>query len=201
MADADVLPMRFGDFSATLDRHVVELHELIDATRKATEQQHRLMEAHAFALVSDPTRPVGPPERDSDVPTIDLAALDLAAKQLKKRAQACDAAYAALAAESFRVTPARQRAIDTAMGRMEQALTDQDGLPTRAWFKHTIYAPGMLTGYGVKTVPGVREAIEARRWDEANRYVVITAKVLHGYCLQLDQLVALLKDASAAGQT
>ena len=200
MADADVLPMRFGDFSDTLDRYVVELHELIDATRKATEQQHRLMEVHAFVLVSDPTRPVGPPERDSDVPAIDLAALDLAARQLKERAQACDAAYAALAVERFRMTPARQRAIDTAMGRMEQALTDPDGLPTRAWFKHTIYAPGMLTGYGVKTVPGVREAIEARRWDEANRYLVITAKVLDGYRSQLDQLVALLIDASAAGQ-
>jgi N-acetylated-alpha-linked acidic dipeptidase len=79
------------------------------------------------------------------------------------------------------------------MGRMEQALSDPDGLPGRPWFKHMIYAPGMLTGYGVKTVPGVREAIEARRWAEVDQYSAITAKVLDRYRTQLDQLTALLK--------
>jgi len=79
------------------------------------------------------------------------------------------------------------------MGRMEQALTSPDGLPGRIWFKHMIYAPGMLTGYGVKTVPGVREALEARRWDEADRYAVVTAKVLDGYRDQLDKLTGMLK--------
>jgi N-acetylated-alpha-linked acidic dipeptidase len=79
---------------------------------------------------------------------------------------------------------------------MEQALTDAAGLPGRPWFKHFIYAPGMLTGYGVKTIPGVREAIEARRWDEANRYAAITAKVLDGYRAQLDRLTAMLNPSS-----
>ena len=82
------------------------------------------------------------------------------------------------------------------MGRMEQALTDADGLPGRPWFRHFIYAPGMLTGYGVKTVPGVREAIEARRWDEANRYATITAQVLDRYRAQLDQLTRLMTPSS-----
>jgi len=194
IANADVLPMRFGDFSDTLNRYVVELHELVDNTRKATEQQHKLLDAHAFALVSDPTRPIGPPERDSDVPTIDLAPLDLAAKQLRESALAFQAAYIARGAGGFKMTPAQQRTINTSMGHMEQALTDPDGLPTRGWYRHMIYAPGMLTGYEVKTVPGVREAIEARRWDEANRYVVITARVLDGYRAQLDRLTTLLKE-------
>jgi N-acetylated-alpha-linked acidic dipeptidase len=52
----------------------------------------------------------------------------------------------------------------------------------------------MLTGYEVKTVPGVREAIEARRWDEANRYAAETAGVLDRYRAQLDQLTALLQN-------
>jgi N-acetylated-alpha-linked acidic dipeptidase len=78
------------------------------------------------------------------------------------------------------------------MARMEQALTDPNGLPTRPWFKHMIYAPGMLTGYGVKTIPGVREALEARRWEEANQYAVITARVIDGYRNHLDQLTAML---------
>jgi len=192
-ADANVLPLRFGDFSDQLDRYVGELHKLIDDTRKDTQQQHQLLDQHAFALVIDPKRPVAPPERDSDVPAIDLAPLDKAAKLLKQSAQAYKAAYSTRAAAGFHMPAAQQLQLNGLMGRMEQALSDPDGLPGRPWFKHMIYAPGMLTGYGVKTVPGVREAIEARRWAEANQYAAVTAKVLDGYRAQLDQLTALLK--------
>ena len=194
-ADANVLPMRFGDFSSTLDGYVGELHKLIESTREATEQQHRMLDMHAYALNSDPTRPLTPPSRESDIPAIDLAPLDQAASALKQSAQAFQAAYARSAAAGFTLTAAQQRQINQQMGRMEQALTDADGLPGRPWFKHFIYAPGMLTGYGVKTVPAVREAIEGRRWDEAGRYVVVTAKVLDGYRAQLDQLTAWLNHA------
>ena len=192
-ADANVLPLRFGDFSSTLDRYVDELHKLVDDTRKATEQQHQLLDMHAYTLDADPTRPLAPPARDSDVPAIDLAPLDQAAKQLKQSAQAFQAAYAKRASTGFDMPAAQQQQLNQQMGVMEQALTDPAGLPGREWFKHFIYAPGMLTGYGVKTVPGVREALEARRWDEANHYAVVTAKVLDRYRTQLDQLTALLK--------
>ena len=66
------------------------------------------------------------------------------------------------------------------------------GLPERDWYRHFIYAPGLLTGYGVKTLPGVREAIEGARWDEANRYAGITAEVLGAYCDGIDRATALL---------
>ncbi|MGB6144071.1 MAG: transferrin receptor-like dimerization domain-containing protein, partial [Rhodanobacter sp.] len=164
--------------------------------RKATAQQHRLLDAHAYTLDSDPTRPLLPPARDSDVPAIELAPLDRAASQLEQSAKAFQTAYARQAADGFALPAARLRQINRQMGRMEQALTDADGLPGRPWFRHFIYAPGMLTGYGVKTVPGVREAIEARRWDEANRYVTITAQVLDHYRAQLDQLTRLLTPSS-----
>ena len=128
------------------------------------------------------------------MPNIDLAPLDKAAKRLKQSAQAYEKAYAARAAAGFgKLSADTLRDANARMARMEQALTDPDGLPGREWFKHMIYAPGMLTGYGVKTVPGVREALEARRWDEANRYSTITAKVVDGYCDQLDRLTAMLR--------
>ena len=76
---------------------------------------------------------------------------------------------------------------------MEQALTDNTGLPGRDWFRHMIYAPGLLTGYGVKTLPGVREAIEGRRWSEAEKYSGITGHALDAYSDRLDKLSALLK--------
>ena len=71
-------------------------------------------------------------------------------------------------------------------------MTNAAGLPRRPWFKHLLYAPGVYTGYDVKTVPGVREAIEQRRWDEANRYAIVTARVVDGYRAQLDRLTTLL---------
>jgi len=192
-ADAEVVPMRFGDFSDTLDRYVGELRKLVDDTRKATDQQHKLLAMHAYELDSDPTRPVAPPARDSDVPDIDLKPLDDAAKKLKASAQAYEAAYDARAANGLQIPVAQLQQINGLMANMEQRLTERDGLPGREWFKHMIYAPGMLTGYGVKTVPGVREALEARRWDEANKYAAVTAKVLDGYRAQLDRLTAILK--------
>src|SRR5690348_4094639 len=170
-----------------------ELHKLVDDTRKATETQHKLLALHAYELDSDPTRPVAPPERESDVPKIDLAPLDQAAKALKQSAEAYEAAYNARAANGLQIPAGQLHRINALMGRMEQSLTDKDGLPGREWFKHMIYAPGMLTGYGVKTVPGVREALEARHWDEANKYAAITARVLDGYRAQLDKLTAMLK--------
>jgi N-acetylated-alpha-linked acidic dipeptidase len=192
-ADADLLPMRFGDFSATFDRYVTQLHKLADEERKKADKQHRLLDAHDYELVSDPTRPVAPPERLSDVPQIDFAPLDAAAKRLHASAQAFDAAYAARAASDFKLGKRQSAQIDELMGRMEQALTDPDGLPGREWFKHMVYAPGLLTGYGVKTVPGVREALEARNWQQADQYAAITAKVLDGYRTELDKLTQLLQ--------
>jgi N-acetylated-alpha-linked acidic dipeptidase len=193
LANADVLPMRFSDFSDTLGRYVADLNRSIVDMRKATESQHALLDARAYALVSDPARPIGPPARDSDMPAMDLAPLDAAVKRLQASAASFESAYDARATAGFKGTPDQQRAIDVAMARMEQALTDPDGLPGRGWYKHMIYAPGLLTGYGVKTVPGVREAIEQRRWEEAGRYTTITARVLDGYRTQLDQLTTLMK--------
>jgi N-acetylated-alpha-linked acidic dipeptidase len=75
---------------------------------------------------------------------------------------------------------------------MERTLTNARGLPGRDWYRHYIYAPGLLTGYGVKTLPGVREAIEENEWERANQYAVLTADVLAKYCERLDQATAWL---------
>ena len=196
MADASVLPLRFNDFSDTMDRYMGQLHKLVENTRKDTEQQHKLLDGKAFALVSDPTRPVAPPARDSDVPDIKLAPLDEAVKKLKASTQAYEAAYQERASAGFKLPASQQQEVNALIGRMEQSLSDRAGLPGRPWFQHMVYAPGMLTGYEVKTVPGVREALESRRWDEANRYAAVTAKTLDGYREQLDKLTARLKKTS-----
>jgi len=192
MADADVLPLRFDDFGDTLGEYLGELHALVDSTRKATEWQHKLLDGKAFDLAADPQRRVAPPARESDVPTIDLAPLDTSIGQLEQSMRQYKAAYDKAAAGGFNLPAARLAELNLLVGRMEQSLTDPNGLPGREWFKHMVYAPGMLTGYGVKTLPGVREALESRRWDEANDYAKVTAKVIDRYRAQIDKVTALL---------
>ncbi len=192
MADADVLPMHFGSFADTVEGYVTELHELADHKRKAAEEQARLFEQNAFALASDPTRPVLAPERDPEVPYLDFAALDNVLVRLKKSAKTYDERYARLLTGSSTLSAEQTRQLDDLLRGMEGTLTNAHGLPGRDWYKHLIYAPGLFTGYGVKTIPGVREAIEENRWDEANQYIGLTAGALAAYCDRLDKAAVLL---------
>ena len=66
------------------------------------------------------------------------------------------------------------------------------GLPGREWYKSLLYAPGRYTGYGTKTMPGVREAIEEERFDDAAKYTGLTAAALKAYAAKLDQAVQIL---------
>jgi N-acetylated-alpha-linked acidic dipeptidase len=81
-------------------------------------------------------------------------------------------------------------AVNEKLLRIERGLTLPDGLPGRPWFQHQIYAPGLYTGYGVKTLPGVREAIEQKHWKEADEQIVRVGKVL-------EKEGALIEDAAA----
>jgi N-acetylated-alpha-linked acidic dipeptidase len=119
---------------------------------------------------------------------LDFSKLDNVAARLKKSAKSYDDALAGNAA----LNPTQRTELNALLRGLEQALTSQQGLPRRDWYKHLIYAPGLLTGYGVKTVPGVREAIDENLWDEANRYAETTAKALANYCDRLDRATALL---------
>ncbi len=191
-ADAAVLPMRFTDFSATLDRYLKELHQEVTDERKAAERQHKLFAGDAYRLAADPTRPVAPPERLSDVPNVDLGPLDRAAQGLQQSARAFETAYAARASAGLSIPTGQLRAINGLMGTMEERLLDEAGLPGRPWYKNVVQAPGRETGYAAKTIPAVREALDARDWSGAEQYATVTAKVLDNYRGQLDRLTKAL---------
>ena len=74
-----------------------------------------------------------------------------------------------------------------------RAMTSSAGLPGRPWYKHQIYAPGFYTGYGVKTLPGVREAIEQRNWKEADAQIPVTAAALTAEAELLDRAAAQME--------
>jgi len=192
MADVEVLPLQFGAFARTVDGYVGELHDLADGKRKKAVELARLLDDGAFELAADPKRPVLAPEREPEVPHFNLAPLDNAVERLKKSTKAYDEAYTKLMAGQTKLTAAQLKDLNSHLREMESALTDSRGLPGRDWFKHLVYAPGLYTGYGVKTVPGVREAIEEKHWDEANQYSVMTGAALTAYCDRLDQATKIL---------
>ena len=158
----------------TISGYVEELRKLTEEKRRNSAELGKLLDQNAFTLAADPTRVVLPPEREPVVPYLNFAPLDNVVLRLQASAKAYDASYAKLEAGEVKLTPAQTKELNGVLQGMEQSLTTPRGLPNREWFKHLIYAPGMLTGYGVKTVPGVRESIESNQWDVANEYIGIT---------------------------
>jgi N-acetylated-alpha-linked acidic dipeptidase len=193
MADADVLPYSYGALADNVAHYMEQLHKLADDMRARTEQQTKLLDAHAFTLAADPTTVYVPPAAEAPVPFLNLAPLDNALAKLKASSAAYDAAFKAAADQGFKLDAKRRAELNDRLRGLEQDLLYAKGLPGRDWFKHMLYAPGLYTGYGSKTIPGVREAIEERQWDTANEYAGIVAEALTKYSADLDKATALLK--------
>jgi N-acetylated-alpha-linked acidic dipeptidase len=188
-ADADVVPLQFGDLAAGLQTNLDEVKKLADAMRERSTTTDRLLDQHAFELAADPTAASAPPPRDDAVPALDFAPLEAAIARLKASAADYDAALAREPA----LQPPAQAKLDAELIGVEQALTDRRGLPGRPWYVHLIYAPGVLTGYGAKTLPGVREAIEGRRWAEAQDFIARTAAAIDAARARIEAATAILK--------
>ncbi len=195
LANADVLPLAFSPFSETVGKYLKEVKKLADDMREDTEKMNALVRDRVYQLASDPTQPIVPPRAMDPVPTIDFAPLQAALTRLEKVAQAYDSA-ATRALSAGKLNAAALASLDKTLMRTERALTAQAGLPRRSWFRHQIYAPGYYTGYGVKTLPGVREAIEQRNWQETATEVAVIAKALDAMSAEIDKAT---KELGAAG--
>jgi N-acetylated-alpha-linked acidic dipeptidase len=189
MADADTPPQRFGDFAETVATYLDEVKKLAATRHEEDGRRAALTAAGAFRMASDPTRPVGAPTPQPPTPFIEFAALDNAVDMLRKSAAAYDAAYAS---KGGSLSPAARMKLNSLLATIDQLLTDDRGLPGRPWFKNLIYAPGRFTGYGAKTLPGVREAIEERRFADAAEYAGRTARLITAYATRLDAARAVV---------
>jgi N-acetylated-alpha-linked acidic dipeptidase len=189
IADADTPPLRFGDLAATVHIYLGEVKALIDSRRKQDEKRAGLLSGNAFALASDPLAPVAAPLAEAPTPIIELAALENAVARLEASAKAYDAAYAAKGAGLAAATRGR---LNAALLGIDQALLIPEGLPGRNWYRHALYAPGRFTGYGAKTLPGVREAVEERRFADANVYAGRTAAAIERLAAKLDAARAII---------
>lgn len=193
-ANAEVLPLRFGDFSDTVAQYADEVHKLAESERERSNSLGKLLDGGAFKLAADPTKVLLAPPREDDVPFIDFAPLDNALVRLARSAKAYDGALATAQAAGMNLSAKQGSDLNRLLQGMEQTLLDAKGLPGRPWFQHFIYAPGMTTGYGVKTLPSVRESIEDRKWDLATQGVVRTTGVLDAYSKRIEQATAAINE-------
>ncbi|HYI08265.1 MAG TPA: transferrin receptor-like dimerization domain-containing protein [Thermoanaerobaculia bacterium] len=167
LANADFLPFQASTLADTISRFTTEVTKLADRMRAETEDTNRMIQDRTMEIAADPTRPFVMPKQKAAVPHLEMAPLRNAVARLQKSAKAFDAAK----------TDANR---DRTVMRLERALSRDEGLPGRPWYRHHVFAPGFYTGYGVKTLPSVREAIELRKWDEANAQILVMAKVIEG---------------------
>lgn len=184
VADADTPPQRFGDFATTVATYLTQIKKLAEDRRAQDRTREKLLEDGAFRLASDPLKPVAAPLPETRTPFIDFAALENAVDRLQAAATRYDAAYAD---KGGKLDLVRRAKLNAQVRDIDQLLLDERGLPGRPWYKNLVYAPGRFTGYGAKTLPGLREAIEERRFDDANVYAARTAKVLADYAARLDE--------------
>jgi N-acetylated-alpha-linked acidic dipeptidase len=191
LAEADVLPFEFTSFADTLARYVTEVNKLADEMREETEETNRRLKDRAYALAADPTETSVPPPARPPVPYVSLSPLLNARARVEESARGFDAAWKARAAAG-ELPADTQKALDAVLMGAERSLTRAEGLPRRPWFVHQVYAPGLYTGYGVKTLPAVRESLEQREWTQAEEQAKTVAAVLEGFAAQVDRATALL---------
>ena len=186
LADADILPFEFTDFADTMQTYVKELKNLLQQKQDEVRERNHEIEEGVFQATNDPRHPTVAPKLEQVAPFINFAPLDNAITELGKAADAYKRAYDQASASNF----GKAQDLNRLLIESERKLTNSDGLPGRPWFKHEIYAPGQYTGYEAKTIPGVREALELKRWREAEEQIAIAAKTLQ-------QEIALINDATA----
>jgi N-acetylated-alpha-linked acidic dipeptidase len=189
LADADVVPIEFSGLADTVQRYGRELKDLLSKKQDDVRERNRQIADGVFAAMHDPKRPVPVPAIEAVPKAINFAPLDNAVTALVDSAHRYDRALGASRAK-LAANAGAIRALNAKLRQAEPQLVDAAGLPRRSWYRHLLYAPGFYTGYGAKTVPGVREGIEQGRYDEAENEVV---RVLRA----LTRLVALVDSASA----
>jgi N-acetylated-alpha-linked acidic dipeptidase len=183
MADADVLPFDFTHLYNTINGYADELVKLLNNSRAATEIENKMILSGYYKAGEDPTKKLIAPLAKPDVPYLDFSPLQNALVELRKSTDSLKVVF-----ENKIKNHSVSAAFNQSLYQAEQQLLSENGLPRRPWYRHTIYAPGFYTGYGVKTMPGIREAIEQREWKEAQEQIEVDAK-------RIEALSTYLNDA------
>jgi N-acetylated-alpha-linked acidic dipeptidase len=187
LADADLLPYNFNGLADTIHRYLEELQKLWQTKQDEAIERNKEIEEGVFTAIADPKKTSVPPPPLEVPPHLNFAPLQNASDALTRSAEHYQKALEKVSANGeLAVTPAGLQALNQKLMQSERKLTSPEGLPGRPWFQHLIYAPGQYTGYDVKTIPGVREAIEQKKWKEADEQIVRAANALQDEAALVD---------------
>ena len=126
------------------------------------------------------------PTIESLPPYFDWAPLEQAADDLSSAADRYDEAVG-------RIHGTPPAGLNGQLMETERAVLDPAGIPQRALYKYLIYAPGFYTGYAVKTLPLVREAIEEKQWAMVDEGTKRTAMAIERETEHLKQATESLR--------
>ncbi|MGB6876668.1 MAG: transferrin receptor-like dimerization domain-containing protein [Candidatus Acidiferrales bacterium] len=194
LADSDVPPLDFTGLSDAVGRFVSELEKLDKTEINQIQWQNKEITDGIFTATTDPTKKFVPPAMEEVPQPLDFSPLDTAVTSLKQSAEHYQSAFDK-AQQGALASNASFQAVDQDLIQTERDLLSQEGLPGRPWYKHQLYAPGIYTGYGVKTIPGVREAIEQKNWEQAVQQIGIVAGVLQKEADSINTAASALESA------
>lgn len=186
LANADTLPFEFTNFAETVNVYASEVTRLADAMREETKAMNQIIANGMLKAVQDPKETYVMPAAKENVPFLNFAPLQNSVARLTESARAFQ-----VASRGKPINPGKQAELDRLLYLSERTLTRDQGLPRRDWFRHQIYAPGFYTGYGVKTLPGIREAIEQRNWTEAEEQIRLAAATIQKFAAEIDEAAKL----------
>jgi len=194
LADADVLPYDFTGFADTIHKYSDELQKLLKRKQDEITEQNKELQDGDLLANADPKKRYVPPAFEEVPPHLNFAPLLNASDSLTRSAEHYQKALeAAMKNGGLTLGQASIQSLNAKLIQSERKLTSADGLPGRPWFKHMIYAPGFYTGYGVKTIPGVREAIEQKKWKEAEQQIAVVGTILQDESVLIDSAAAQLE--------
>jgi len=196
LADAEVIPFDFTDFTDTIRRYVDEIEKLAQTQRADIVERNREIDEGVFKATNDPRRPTVPPTMETVPPFLNLAPLRNGLAALERSSQQYEKTLVrATNGDGAALARASRSAVNTQLMAVDRAMTSPDGLPNRPWYRNQIYAPGLYTGYDVKTLPGIRESIERKRWKLAEEQAVRVGRVLENVGEKIQSVSAELERA------
>ena len=193
LADAEILPFDFVNLADTVRTYMKELEKLLSDKQDEIRERNQELDEGVFKAKNDPRRPKVAPAREEVPPHLNFAPMQNSLEALTHSAERYQKALAQKQASLTDAQTEWLRGLNTQLMESERKLTNEDGLPRRSWYKHLLYAPGVYTGYGVKTVPGVREGIEQKKYSEADAEIVRVAKVLQDEAQLVDSAAQMLE--------
>jgi N-acetylated-alpha-linked acidic dipeptidase len=196
LADAEVLPFDFVNFADTVEMYLKNLQKLLADKQEEIRERNQELDEGMFKATFDPRHPTVAPVREKVPPHINFApmqnAVDSLTRSAKHYQEALTTKKSSLGDAAF---AGKIAGLNHELLNSERKLADDDGLPRRPWYKHLLYAPGVYTGYGVKTVPGVREGIEQKKYAEAEHEILRVAKVLEAESALIESAAKQLEQA------